>query len=883
MNQKAEEFQEVIAPLQQALQTVQQATQLQQAQNPMNVLPPPGTVNVMPGQDQNPAQVGMPDPNAPDLSGPAAALAGPLGGGAPAPPGAAGAGAAPGGGVPDDQGGPPPAAAGGGLPPDLEQQMAQPKAARRGGSGKGRPPTGGPRQASSVFDLWKKWQLTNTGMGGEPDYQAFAQRFNIGRQGLNELKRRHQEQGMPSLASVRRYLAWCDRYGLRAGHKRNLDWYGRNIRPTERQQLARTLRAETYSGSGEVQDTSGPFAGPHGSFPVGTEKDLNDAKSVCNMPSTRAKHPGVCDTVENMSSPKQGRRRRAEAKPPNIAEEAAQNSWRQMDSSMTANGYKFDKASGHWTKPGQKPVKNHWPIEASTGDDSWDWEGGRHEKIPGPPPRGHEVGRSPDWDQTQRGVHRDFRQEMADLDDAEMGPDNPAFRQHGSRWARMSAWLDAASQHGLPPTHLVPMDETEFASYEPEERYSGGRHETYSGPHDATGENPESGQKMGRRPRQAEWDGSLLDASPGWFNPPGWEDQGPAEPGRVRLEWQKHHQQDHYDENGHVRKHKHQGGARKQGTPRPVPQWAPDEWKNHDWNKPIDPNRDPYEPLFPPGLLEYNLEQAPYNRPDVMEVDPRSQYERETKDAPWQGDPASYENDKKRRPEYYKRPFDAARKQSWSGWGPAQFPKTRQVTGWDWNPRLEGYLANRPQRFACECGDSFDTPTGFHRCACGKQWNSYVIGTGGSTHEASAEKYLVREIPVRHDVIVANRKLARPQPDGTFTREWPDSDKFPDHERLNSPDWAGFPNEWPDYKPKPEHDPFGYKDLPKYENDQEFYDAMDAKGLPLPEPWNSRRKAPDVAIDSMDEHNQHAIENRGQSAPATSFLRRLDLQAGRAR
>ena len=101
----------------------------------------------------------------------------------------------------------------------------------------------------------------------------------------------------------------------------------------------------------------------------------------------------------------------------------------------------------------------------------------------------------------------------------------------------------------------------------------------------------------------------------------------------------------------------------------------------------------------------------------------------------------------------------AIHKQAWSGWGPALFPKTRQVTGWDWNNHLNGYLANRPQHFACACGDSFPAPSGFHRCACGRQFNSYVIGTGGSNHQASADKFIVREIPVRDDVIVANRHL----------------------------------------------------------------------------------------------------------------------------
>jgi hypothetical protein len=49
LNEKAQEFQETIAPLQQALVTIQQAEQLT---NPLNVSPPAGTINVMPGQQQ---------------------------------------------------------------------------------------------------------------------------------------------------------------------------------------------------------------------------------------------------------------------------------------------------------------------------------------------------------------------------------------------------------------------------------------------------------------------------------------------------------------------------------------------------------------------------------------------------------------------------------------------------------------------------------------------------------------------------------------------------------------------------------------------------------------------------------------------------------------
>ena len=139
----------------------------------------------------------------------------------------------------------------------------------------------------------------------------------------------------------------------------------------------------------------------------------------------------------------------------------------------------------------------------------------------------------------------------------------------------------------------------------------------------------------------------------------------------------------------------------------------------------------------------------------------------------------------------------AQAKVGWTGWGPSVAPKTRQVDNWEWNNHLNGYVSSTPQRFACDCGSAFDTPTGFHRCACGKQWNSYVIGTGGSNREASAEKFLVREIPVRDNVIVANKHL------------------------------AGGP-----YGP----DPFGYKNLPPMD-DEEFVKRVWPM---LPEPWNSK-------------------------------------------
>ena len=96
-------------------------------------------------------------------------------------------------------------------------------------------------------------------------------------------------------------------------------------------------------------------------------------------------------------------------------------------------------------------------------------------------------------------------------------------------------------------------------------------------------------------------------------------------------------------------------------------------------------------------------------------------------------------------------------KQAWMGWGGGK-PAQHKVAGWDFDDHLDAHVSTSPRVFTCSCGDAFDTPTGFHRCACGKSWNSYVIGTGGDRKEASAEKYLVREIPVRENVIVASKQ-----------------------------------------------------------------------------------------------------------------------------
>lgn len=101
-----------------------------------------------------------------------------------------------------------------------------------------------------------------------------------------------------------------------------------------------------------------------------------------------------------------------------------------------------------------------------------------------------------------------------------------------------------------------------------------------------------------------------------------------------------------------------------------------------------------------------------------------------------------------------------SRRQAWTGWGPSVAARQHSVDGWDWDQRLAAYVATDiPKHFMCKCGAKLSVP-GYHNCRCGKIWNSYVIGTGGENRQAAVEKFLCREVPVRDNVIVANRRLA---------------------------------------------------------------------------------------------------------------------------
>lgn len=96
------------------------------------------------------------------------------------------------------------------------------------------------------------------------------------------------------------------------------------------------------------------------------------------------------------------------------------------------------------------------------------------------------------------------------------------------------------------------------------------------------------------------------------------------------------------------------------------------------------------------------------------------------------------------------------RKQAWMGWGA---PAMKKVAGWDFDHRLNGYITTAADRFSCDCGEEFSTPSGYRKCgSCGRAWNSYVIGSDSHGKEAALEKVIVREIPVRKDVIVASKR-----------------------------------------------------------------------------------------------------------------------------
>lgn len=606
LNQKAQEFQETIQPLQQALVTVQQATQLQQAQNPMNVLPPPGTVNVMPGGDQGPA--GMPAPGAQDLGAAVQALAGGADASAPGP---AGAGGSPAGGTPDDQSGPPPAAAGGGLPPGLDGQVPPQTTARR-------------RQANDVHSLWEHYQSQraqsgNLGVGGDADYQDFASKYNVGPRALQNLKKNHLGDQSPGVVARRRYAEDDDDYGS----EHSLDWdpdkhkVDRDKYPKEKTPQGGGRRSSLGKGRGAARPLQG-----------GQTKQAWPGKKKPQQPQ-KQQQPAAEEAYDPLGGHK-------------------------VMPHASGQGYAVQNPKGQWlTSP-------------------WEPDG---------------AARSPEMAHNFNGI-------------------DEAVGAAQGQWPQSS-----------PPHHSV------SESYDGPSAHGFGWHDNGWRP-----EFPQPEGSVGVENKHWEpYPGRYVDNAPSQALPSGRGSQpniqpGQREPEKVMASRQK------YLKWCKVNRLK---AANNKNLYWYAAQVAPKEQRallangEHDF----DPRRD--DQIFAPDRGHgWSHDSGPSGPP----------YVRDQANGPHR--------------------HEAQRKKAWSGWGPAQVTKTREVTGWNWDNHLNGYTANKPQHFACECGDQFPTPSGFQRCACGRQWNSYVIGTGGSNREASAEKFLVREIPVRPDVIVANRKMA---------------------------------------------------------------------------------------------------------------------------
>ena len=483
------------------------------------------------------------------------------------------------------------------------------------------------------------------------------------------------------MQSVNRYIAWCTSRGLRAADKKVMTGYHNKVGAAERRRLAAALRRiatednDPYGGGfqpnsdpsqrppsnsvgkggtpppvetpppnpmpnivppGPAQvgpwpvygapgnNTAGDIPGmiglptvpgmgfqPHASRrtarpaypfkgPIEPEEISSRAwadKAYADAPSFEDFAASQQDNQDQMSWDLMGLDKRkpsfhpgehltAGKEPVNIAEEAATNQWRKMDSALSAKGYKYDKASGHWQKPGARPVKNHWKIKAS--------------------------------------------------------------------WSRLADYLDIRQAAA----------EADLLKAEGDEISTIGEYQDFA----------QSARALG--------DDAAADA---------FEDI---------IDDEREHVQRFDDQLDH------RLSVKKKKRPRDAAPWF-----------------DPYQ-----DTPEYwtDAERKAWGVPDDAH------------------------------PERDARERQASRRQAWTGWGPSVAPKTRQVDNWEWNEHLAGYTSGVPQRFSCHCGSLFDAPGGYHKCGCGKTWNSYVIGQGGPSHTASADLYIVREIPVRPGVIVAS-------------------------------------------------------------------------------------------------------------------------------
>lgn len=74
---------------------------------------------------------------------------------------------------------------------------------------------------------------------------------------------------------------------------------------------------------------------------------------------------------------------------------------------------------------------------------------------------------------------------------------------------------------------------------------------------------------------------------------------------------------------------------------------------------------------------------------------------------------------------------------------------------WYLDKKLSAYVSKTPQKFACSCGSHIAVPS-YTNCKCGKVWNAYSVKSASQ----GDMMFVVREVPVRENVLVANRRTA---------------------------------------------------------------------------------------------------------------------------
>lgn len=123
-------------------------------------------------------------------------------------------------------------------------------------------------------------------------------------------------------------------------------------------------------------------------------------------------------------------------------------------------------------------------------------------------------------------------------------------------------------------------------------------------------------------------------------------------------------------------------------------------------------------------------------------------------------------------------------------------------SSWHLDNKLNAYISKVQQKFACSCGSKLAVPS-YTNCKCGKVWNAYKIhsATKGDT------VFVVREIPVRENVLVANKTASRRRVANDYDM-WDDTYDFFDHAKgrgytmpkdMGDPDSGTFQDELWDY------------------------------------------------------------------------------------